>query len=59
MDEIIIVVKGGMVQNVFGPCPNKFDIEVIDLDLDGAESAVIEAAEERLRTVEQFLCKIY
>lgn len=59
MDKIVVVVKGGMVQNVYGSCPYKFDVEVIDLDLDGAEPAVIEAADERLQTVEQFLCKIY
>ena len=45
MEKIVSVVKGGMVRDVYGPCPHKFD--------------VIEAAEERLQTVEQFLCKIY
>lgn len=59
MEKIVVVVKGGMVQDVYGPCPHKFDVEVIDLDLDGAELAAVEAAEERLQTVEQFLCKIY
>lgn len=59
MDKIVIVVKGGMVQNVYGPCPHKFDVEVIDLDLEGVEPAVIEAEKARLQTVEQYLCKIY
>ncbi len=59
MDKIVVIVKGGMVQDVYGPCPYKFDVEVIDLDLDGAEPAVIEEADERLQTVEQSLCKIY
>ena len=48
-----------MVQNVFGPCPTELDVKAIDLDLDGAESTAIDAAEERLQIAEQFLCKIY
>lgn len=59
MDKIVVVVKGGMVQNLYGPCPHKFDVEVIDLDLDWAEPSVVEAEEARLQTVEQNLCKIY
>lgn len=59
MDKIVVVVKGGMVQDVYGPSPYKFEVEVIDLDLNGAELAVIEDAEECLQTVKQYLCKIY
>lgn len=59
IDKIVVVVKGGMVQNVYGPCPNKFDVEVIDLDLDWAEPSVVEAEEARLQTVEQNLYKMY
>lgn len=59
LEKIVVVVKGGMVQNVYGSCPNKFDVEVIDLDLDGAEPAVVEAEKARLQTIEQHLCKIY
>lgn len=59
IDKIVVVVKGGMAQNVYGPCPNKFDVEVIDLDLDWAEPSVVEAEEARLQTVEQNLYKMY
>lgn len=59
MDKIVVVVKGGMVQSVYGSCPHKFDVEVIDLDLDLAAPSVVETEEARLQTVEQYLCKIY
>lgn len=59
MEKIVVVVKGGMVQNVYGSSTHKFDVEVIDLDLDLAEPDVIEAENARLQTVEQHLCKIY
>lgn len=59
MEKIIVVVKGGMVQDVYGTCPHKFEVEVIDFDLDGAEPTVVEAAEERLQTVKQLFFKIY
>lgn len=48
-----------MVQDVYGTCPHKFEVEVIDFDLDGAEPTVVEAAEERLQTVKQLFFKIY
>ena len=59
MDKIVIVVKKGMVQNVYGPCPNKFDVEIIDVDLEREAPAVAEEAEARVQIIEQYLCKIY
>ena len=55
MDKIVIVVKKGMVQNVYGPCPNKFDVEIIDLDLEREAPAVAEEAEARVQIIEQYL----
>ena len=31
-DKVVIVVKDGMVREVFGACPYKFDVEVLDMD---------------------------
>lgn len=59
MEKIVVVVKEGLVSNVYGPDPHKFDVEVIDLDLDWAEPSVVAAEEARLKVVEQCLCKIY
>lgn len=36
-DKVVIVVKDGMVQEVFGSCPYKFDVEVLDMDFNGAD----------------------
>lgn len=58
MDKIAIVVKGGMVQEVYGTSNlYQTDIEIIDLDLDGAASEVEADTLERLQSVEQHLCK--
>lgn len=56
MEEIVIVVKDGRVEEVYAPCPNKFDAEVIDLDTQDpeAESVLL----DRLRAIRQYLCKI-
>ena len=60
MDKIAIVVKGGMVQEVYGTSSlYQTDIEIIDLDFDGAAPEVEQNTLERLRTVEQHLCKLY
>lgn len=60
MDKIAIVVKGGMVQEVYGTSSlYQTDIEIIDLDLDGATPEVEQDTLDRLQTVEQHLCKLY
>ena len=59
MDKIVIVVKKGMVQNVYGPCPNKFDVEIIDLDCNGSDPNAEYEAMERLKAVRQCLYKLY
>lgn len=50
MEKIIIVVRGGMVEDVFARRPNQYNIEIIDLDTDVPEE--LEEAEERLKVVE-------
>lgn len=59
MEKIVIVVKGGMIRNVYGSGTHEYDVEVIDLDLDLAAPAVVEDAMKRLQSVEQHLCEIY
>lgn len=60
MDKIAIVVKGGMVQEVYGSNSlYQTDIEIIDLDLDGASPEVEQDTLERLQVAEQHLCKLY
>lgn len=57
MDKLVIVVQKGMVESVYGPCPHQFEVEVIDLDQTDADA--LDAAESRLNTVQQHLCKMY
>ena len=57
MDKVVIVVKDGMVQEVFGPCPYKFEVEI--LDFNGADPDAETAAQDRLQTIQQYLSKIY
>ena len=60
MDKIAIVVKGGMVQEVYGTSSlYQTDIAIIDLDLDGAAPEVEQDTLGRLQTVGQHLCKLY
>ena len=59
MDKVVIVVKGGMVQEVFGPCPYKFEVEILDMDFNGADPDAKVAALDRLQIVRQYLSKIY
>ena len=58
MDKIVIVVKGGMIQEVYGPRPNAFEIEIIDLDIDYAGPKALRQAERRLRKARQHLCRM-
>lgn len=57
MDKLVIVLKGGIVHSVYGPCPYRFDLEVIDLDQ--TDTDALEAAESRLNAVQQHLCEMY
>lgn len=55
MEKIVIVVHGGMVEDVFAEQPNQFDVEILDFDTQDLDE--LHANEERLRTVEQFLVR--
>ncbi len=60
MDKIAIVVKGGMVQEVYGSSSlYQTVIEIIDLDLDGTAPEVEKDTYERLQAAEQYLYKLY
>lgn len=59
MDKVVIVVKDGMVQEVFGPYPYKFEVEILDMDFIGADPDAENAAQDRLQTIQQYLSKIY
>ena len=52
--KIVIVVHGGMVESVFAENPNQFDVELLDFDTQDLDE--LHANEERLATVEQYLC---
>ena len=54
-EKIVIVIHGGMVEDVFAERPNQFDVEVLDFDTQDLDELRIN--EERLRTVEQYLAK--
>lgn len=55
MEKIVIVVHGGMVEDVFAEQPNQFDVEILDFDTQDLDE--LHANEERLRTVEQYLVR--
>ena len=59
MDKVVIVVKDGMVQEVFGPYPYKFEVEILYMDFSGADPDAENAAQDRLQTIQQYLSKIY
>ena len=59
MDKVVIVVKDGMVQEVFGPYPYKFEVEILDMDFNVADPDAEIAAQDRLQTIQQYLSKIY
>ncbi len=54
-EKIVIVVHGGMVEDVFAEKPNQLDVEILDFDTQDLDELRIN--EERLRTVEQYLAK--
>ena len=59
MDRIVVVVKGGMVQELYASQPCNAEVEVIDLDLDQADTQTVKDAEIHLQTVQNQLSKIY
>jgi len=59
LDKVVIVVKDGIVQEIFGICPYKFEVEILDMDFNGADPDAECAAQDRLQTVRQYLSKIY
>lgn len=59
MDKVVIVVKDGMIQEVYGSSPDQFDVEIIDLDFNEADEEMERTVLDGLQTVQQYLCKIY
>lgn len=57
MEKLVVVVKDGMVQEVYGPCPDKYDVEILDLDTTDPDAE--QGLWERLQIVQQYLSKIY
>lgn len=56
MEKIVVVVRNGRVEEMYAPCPNKFDVEIIDLDTQDPD---VEAELlNRLQAIRQYLCKI-
>ena len=54
-EKLVIVVHGGMVENVFAEKPNQFDVEILDLDVQDEDE--LRVNEDRLATIEQYLAK--
>lgn len=58
MEKIAIVVKGGMVQDVYGtPKLYQTDVEIIDLDTTDPDEERVSL--DRLQVVQQYLCKLH
>ena len=54
-EKLVIVVHGGMVEDVFAERPNQFDVEILDFDTQDLDELRIN--EDRLTTIEQYLAK--
>ena len=54
-EKLVIVVRGGMIESVFAKNPNQFDVEILDLDVQGEDE--LRVNEDRLTTIEQYLAK--
>lgn len=54
-EKLVIVVRGGMIENVFAKNPNQFDVEILDLDVQDEDE--LRVNEDRLTTIEQYLAK--
>lgn len=57
MEKIAVVVKGGMVQDVY-TTPNLYQTEVEIIDLDTTDPDEERASKDRLQVVQQYLCKL-
>ena len=57
MEKVVIVVKDGMVQSVYGKKPYNYDVEILDLDTRNPDEECIYL--DRLQVIKQYLCKIY
>ena len=57
MDKIAVVIKGGMVCDIYGSSPNRTEVEIIDLDTTNPDEERV--LRERLQVVQQYLAKIY
>ena len=44
MEKIVVVIKNGMVQNVYAQHPSKYDVEIIDLDLENEYPEMVDIA---------------
>lgn len=58
-NTLVIVVKRGMVQEVYSLNPCQTGIEIIDLDCNGSDPNSEYEAMERLKAVRQCLYKLY
>lgn len=57
MEKIAIVVKGGMVQDVYGT-PKLYQAEIEIIDLDTTDPDEERTSQNRLQVVQQYLCKL-
>lgn len=57
MEKIAVVIKGGMVQDVYGT-PNLYQTDVEIIDLDTTDTDEEQASQNRLQVVLQYLCKL-
>ena len=58
-NTLVIVVKRGMVQEVYSLNPCQTEIEIIDIDCNGSDPNAEYEATERLNAVRQCLYKLY
>lgn len=57
MEKIVIVVKGGIIQDVYGtPDMYQTDVEIINLDTTDPDEESVYL--DRLQTLHQHLCKL-
>lgn len=57
MEKIVIIVKGGIIQDVYGtPDMYQTDVEIIDHDTTDPDEESVYL--DRLQTLQQHLCKL-
>ena len=57
MEKVVVVVKEGEVQAVYGTKPHNYDVEILNLNTTDPDEERVSL--ERLQVIEQHLCKIY